>query len=92
MKWRARVEPKLIHRSWGGESVVFSPISGETHFLNAFSYEVLTQLESQPLTVEDIVDRLAELTAADQAADLPDNVAMIVQRFDHIGLIEPCRD
>lgn len=92
MKWRARVEPKLIRRSWGGESVVFSPISGETHFLNAFSDEVLAQVESQPLTVEEIIDRLAELTAPDQVQDLPGNVAAIVHRFDDIGLIEPCSD
>lgn len=92
MKWRARVEPKLIRRSWGGESVVFSPISGETHFLNAFSDEVLSQLENQALSIQDLTSRLAELTPADQVGALGDNVATLVDRFDNIGLVEPCSD
>ena len=91
MKWRAITDPKPLRRSWSGESVVFSPISGETHFLNAFSDEVLAQLEAQPLTVDELVGRLRDLTPADQLDDLRANVTTLVHRFDDIGLIEPCR-
>lgn len=92
MKWRARVEPKLIRRSWDGESAVFSPISGETHFLNAFSDEVLAQLEAQPRGVDELIAHLSDIMPADQAQDMRDNVLSLLHRFDNTGLVEPCHD
>lgn len=90
MRWRARNNPKLIRRTWEGESVVFSPLSGETHFLNAFSDEALAALEQDTLSTDELIDRLSVLTPADQAQHLQESVNALVQRFDDIGLIEPC--
>lgn len=92
MRWRARTNPKLIRRTWEGESVIFSPLSGETHFLNAFSDEALAALEEEALTLDGLVERLRDLTPEDQAAKLADNLGALIQRFDDIGLIEPCPD
>ena len=89
MKWRARTAPKLVRRSWEGESVVFSPISGETHFLNAFSDEILATLETGPLAVEDVIERLVEIMPDDEADRVRDEVIGVMHRFDDIGLIEP---
>ena len=90
MKWRARTVPKPIRKTWKGESVVFSPISGETHFLNAFSDEALAAFETQPLSIEDLIDKLRELTPPEQLDGLRDSVTTLVHRFDDVGLIEPC--
>lgn len=92
MRWRARNNPKLIRRTWEGESVVFSPLSGETHFLNAFSDEALAALEEEALTLDGLVERLRELTPEDQGAKLAESLGALIQRFDDIGLIEPCPD
>lgn len=92
MRWRVRNNPKLIRRTWEGESVIFSPLSGETHFLNAFSDEALAALEGDALSHDELVKRLRELTPDDQAAQLSDNLKALIQRFDDIGLIEPCPD
>lgn len=92
MRWRARNNPKPIRRTWEGESVIFSPLSGETHFLNAFSDEALAALEEEALTLDGLVERLRELTPEDQGAKLAESLGALIQRFDDIGLIEPCPD
>ncbi len=87
--WSIAAEREISLRYWDGDSIVFSPLSGETHILDIASGRVLKRITDQPATVEDIRSELAVFLEVENDAELANAVEKILTRLEDAGLIEP---
>ena len=87
--WCIAPEQNISLRYWDGDSVVFSPLSGQTHILDIASGRVLKRITDQPATVEDIRSELAVFLEVENDAELAKAVEKILSRLEDAGLIEP---
>ncbi len=87
--WCIAPEQNISLRYWDGDSVVFSPLSGETHILDIASGRMLKRITDQPATVEDIRSELAVFLEVENDAELANAVEKILTRLEDAGLIEP---
>ena len=70
--WRLAPGQRLLHRCWDGECVIYNDLSGDTHVLDEFTFELLRLLQARPQTAPALAAAL-DLDAADGA--LPDSMA-----------------
>lgn len=87
--WQVPRSNALLWRQWNGNFVVFNPASGDTHFLNALAGAILQLLESDALTLEQIVSHLQDVSDEPLGDELVDEIHHLVAKFDTVGLIEP---
>ncbi len=92
MDWRAS-EARLVTRHWNDEDewVIFSPLSGDVHLLNAAAHQLLQALAEGPLSTEALVAHLASLAGRAPDKELEDAVTTALATLDAAGLIEPSR-
>lgn len=64
--WRLAPGQRLLHRCWNGECVIYNDLSGDTHLLDEFTFELLRLLQSGPHTAPALADALG-LDAAEGA-------------------------
>ena len=86
--WRVAPNANLIWRTWGDESVVFDPRSGDTHLLDTVSREVLALLEQQALALPELCHVTASRLNLPEDADLDRYVQQLVRQFADLGLLE----
>ncbi len=77
-------------RHWDRAAVVHHPASGETHYFNLFSTVGLELLEKDDLSLDELTTKMAVYLDVDQDVDFARQVEALVQKFDELGLIEPC--
>ena len=70
--WRLAPGQSLLHRCWDGECVIYNDLSGDTHLLDEFTFELLRLLQAMPQTAPVLAAALG-LDAA--GAGLPDGLA-----------------
>jgi len=75
--------------SWGGESIVYNPRSGETHQLNELAVEILTILEAQPASLTILTQKICTIFLVEDQEDLTNQLERLVGQLDSLGLIEP---
>lgn len=46
--WRLAPGQRLLHRCWDGECVIYNDLSGDTHLLDDFTFELLRLLQAAP--------------------------------------------
>lgn len=78
----------LALRTWGDESVVFNPSSGNTHLLDFVATEGLVCLQEAALDRFDLCRRLAARLNVEPDQQLIDYVDRLIARFDELGLLE----
>jgi PqqD family protein of HPr-rel-A system len=81
--------PRLIWKSWDEEVVVFNLASGYTHFLNPVAAQALKILEQEPLSADELSQRLALSDGLASDKQLIELVKNLLSKFDEMGLIEP---
>lgn len=88
--WRLPQGTTLLWRTWGQETLVYHPPSGDTHLLNPLAAAALARIERSSISTEQIITQvLAELDlpASDElAAELRE----FLMNFHEFGVIEPC--
>ena len=48
--WRLAPGQRLLHRCWDGECVIYNDLSGDTHLLDDFTFDLLRLLQAMPQT------------------------------------------
>ena len=86
--WRLAAD-ELPVRSWGGDYVVYNPLSGDTHIFDLVAGEVLHALERGAGSEPELRQRVAALLEVPDDAALAAEVRRIVAQLDELGLIEP---
>lgn len=89
--WRLRRGVPLLSHTWGDETVIFDPESGDTHLLNTASFGIVERLSSDPETIEQLASRVA--TSLDLPLDeqLRTYIEELLLDLAEIGLVEPVR-
>lgn len=78
-----------IRRYWDGDigGVVFDPISGDTHFLDALAFELLELADSHVLEIEALSRLLFEGTQALQDGEAHSRVHSALRHLQALGLL-----
>ena len=87
--WRLTVEGELPLRCWDGNYVVYSPLSGSTHFLDLVTGEVLEKIMAGHATSGELCRHIARFLDVPNDGQTAENVREILGALDFIGLIEP---
>ena len=72
----------------GDESVLFNPLSGQTHLLTILAIDILERLQESPATEEQLVTYLCDLYAIDAGTDFLRQVIDSLEDLQHLELIE----
>lgn len=87
--WRLSVTSPLPLRVWDGETVVFNPLSGDTHLLDILTGELLRALMTGPASVAALRQTAAEFLEVPDDEQLAQHVGQMLASLDELGLIEP---
>ncbi|HYX63001.1 MAG TPA: HPr-rel-A system PqqD family peptide chaperone [Burkholderiales bacterium] len=87
-RWRLAAD-ELPVRSWGGDYVVYNPLSGDTHIFDLVAGEILRALERGAGSEPELRQSVAALLEVPADAALAAEVRRIVAQLDELGLIEP---
>ena len=88
-KWRVAGSKPLRWRSWGGDYVVFSPLSGQTHSLDIVTGRVLNLIMSESSSFDDLRVEISSFLEVNNDNRLAQTITEILSRVEEAGLIEP---
>ena len=88
-KWRVAGSKPLRWRSWAGDFVVFSPLSGQTHSLDIVTGRVLKLIMSGSSSFDDLRLEISTFLEVDNDNHLAQTISDILSRMEEVGLIEP---
>ena len=88
--WQVIQGSELLFVNWGSEVIVYNSLSGETHQMDVFSATVLEQLMSNNYIEEALLRDICRLYSLDNNSENQQLIALIINNFDQLGLIEPC--
>ncbi len=87
-RWVAPPFPRLRLYPLGGEYAVFNPFSGQTHFLNELSFEVLRLLhESGGLSPSQIINAFSDGNGSAELDAFRQSLGTHLSDLDELGLI-----
>ena len=90
-KWRVAGDEPLKWRCWAGDYVVFSPLSGQTHFLDILAGHVLEQIMAAPPSISELHSDIARFLQVEPDDRLAQTVEELLRRLEEVGLIEPAQ-
>jgi PqqD family protein of HPr-rel-A system len=85
--WRA-ARTGLAWRVWDGDAVVFNPLTGHTHLLDAFAAQILTHVGEMPTTAGAVAGRLEQEVGLALAPEVIATVEPALERLSRLGLVE----
>ena len=93
IRWLTPLFPQLRLHPLEGEYVAFNPLSGETHFLNELSFEVLRLLhESDGLSPSQIVNAFSDGNDSAEVEAFRLSLGTHIHHLDELGLIARADD
>jgi PqqD family protein of HPr-rel-A system len=78
-----------LWKTWGEESIVFNQSSGNTHLLNATAAKILSIVQSQPSSAEEISLKIASESGLGADEKVIQRVEVVLETLDNLGLIQP---
>jgi PqqD family protein of HPr-rel-A system len=78
-----------LWKTWGEESIVFNQSSGNTHLLNATAAKILSIVQSQPSSAEEISLKIASESGLGADEKVIQRVDVVLETLDNLGLIQP---
>jgi PqqD family protein of HPr-rel-A system len=88
MRWTVPVSFRPVMREWGAMTLVFHPLSGNTHFLDLVSAHLLDMLAVEPRPESELFAGVADLLELPNDALVAERVGELLARLDEFGLIE----
>lgn len=78
----------VISKIWGDDSIVFNKSSGNTHLINPTAAKILAIVQSQATSAEEISQKIATEMELDVDAEILQQVKVVLETLDGLGLIE----
>ncbi|MGD9603065.1 MAG: HPr-rel-A system PqqD family peptide chaperone [Gammaproteobacteria bacterium] len=85
--WRLNLESPLVMQRWGEAVFLFQPESGQTHFLNQSSLDVLNVLATRDASGDDAYRQVCAKYSIDEDQEFHDAVVRIIELLDALGII-----
>lgn len=90
-RWRSIAGGDCDWAEYDGDYVVFHRPSGQTHFVNAATALLLTEILCEPRSAEEAAVDLAACQAAPVDVDVYPRVLGLLVRLEELGLVERFR-
>ncbi len=87
--WRVVDPAGLRWRSWDGLTVVHHAPSGDTQLLNAIAADTLTRLVAGVVSVDALVEHVAQRHPELSSVELARQVRILLDELAELGIIEP---
>lgn len=87
--WRFPAGQELRWRTWDDEFLVYHTNSGDTHRLNAIGAAVLRSIGRGAVSIDTLVDRIAEELRLEPTGALRSEIVELLARLRGLGLAEP---
>jgi PqqD family protein of HPr-rel-A system len=88
--WQSRDPENVLWAHWDDDYVLYHRPSGKTHFVNAATAQLLTSVLREPKSASAAADELAAAQEAAGDAEFFSEVARLLERLEHVGLVERC--
>jgi PqqD family protein of HPr-rel-A system len=87
MKWR--IDSMSRYYDANEDTVVyFDAHSGDTHLLSAFAAHVMQQLSDQPLTTEELVNRISPAVEPSNIAELTKAISGVLEELLALDILQ----
>lgn len=87
-KWQSPPPEAIAWLDLGVDHVAFHRASGKTHFLNASSKRLITQLLRDPMGLADIVEAFGVADSDSESMAQMEKMHSMLDRFEQLGLVE----
>jgi PqqD family protein of HPr-rel-A system len=87
--WRSAAGEPVPLRCWDGDFVVYNPVSGNTHFLDIVTGEILRSIMSRGMWGSELCRHIANFLEVPNDGALAEHVGRILAMLDRLALIEP---
>lgn len=87
-RWLAAPAQDCVWAEYDDDFVLFHRRSGHTHFVNASTAILLTEVLRSPRTSEEAAEELAAAQRANATADFVPQVLGLMLRLEELGLVE----
>ena len=87
--WSVCGPESLSWRDWGGDTIIYHPLSGDTQLLDIAVAEVLKLISERRAKRGEIREQLASFLEVDNDSELDKAVSQILGKLDDLGIIEP---
>lgn len=81
--------PSLRWREWDGDCIVFNPVTGHTHLLDALAARILRHVCAGAPTAGAIVERLGREIELNLDSTAVASIDQALDRLARLGLVEP---
>ena len=88
LTWALNPTSGLHWRCWDDEWVVFDQGSGQTHLMRPLQAATLMQFGAQPLSFEQLLDKVAADMPSLPPSDLASAVSLAIDQLVGLGLLE----
>lgn len=89
--WRLLPIRRLHWREWGGDSVVYDELSGQTHQFSPLAAAIIAWLEERPYSTAQLTSAIAGELRLPPDADLQQAIADALEQFRELAWIEPLK-
>jgi PqqD family protein of HPr-rel-A system len=89
-RWQSVSNIELYTTQEDDDSIIYNPLSGETHQLNLMAVDALNFLQD-PAPVIALTEHICMLYQTDNTDDINRQMLRLIEQFDELGLIEPCQ-
>jgi PqqD family protein of HPr-rel-A system len=86
--WQSLESGNVLWAQWDDDYVLYHRPSGKTHFVNAATAELLTSILLEPKSAHAAAEELAAAEQASGDEAFFAEVASLLERLEHVGLVE----
>ncbi len=90
VRWRIVDGTALRFHSWGSETAVFNPLSGDTHLVESLAAKILISLQEEPLALGPLSGAISEKQRFDFKL-VTQEVQAVLTDMQALLLVEPIR-
>ncbi len=85
-------ETDILCHQWGDESVIYLPVSGETHLMEAAAAEILLTIAAAPTCFEQLKVLLTATYQETSESEINDYLTNTLQELQNIDLVTTVRE
>lgn len=88
VRWRSAAPGDTAWVGWGHDHIAYHRPSGKTHFLNASSKRLITELLCEPTDLASIVEAFGVVEGDSEWQAQTDEMHSMLDRLEQLGLVE----
>jgi len=86
-RWLSTGPDDLVWAAWGHDHIAYHRPSGKTHFLNASSRYLITELLCEPLALDEVVEAFAPAEIEGEQSAQTTRLCAMLERLEHLGFV-----